>query len=267
MAENQCPQPNERVGQFRRIAHILADFQNNIGRGGVGGVGHDTGYIVGISQFCSHQHGSCAHGNAVDDDGCLRTEAVIGVSNPAVEIFPFPDAEGDGSAAAVSVGPLVDHQGVESQLAAEEMAAGTVPEGGAAVAVAEDHQGRIVSEMIVPRPERGAVRGGGRHILKGIPFHDARDPEDLFFHSLKLLAHQGFVGVIVFLRRRIKALTVAKIADGQGQGHQKGGNGKQWHGRPPVNFVCFHYYILCAGKNYMQKVENASCRVLNTNVT
>ena len=267
MAENQRTQPNEGISQFRRIAHILADFQNNISRGGVGGVGHDAGHIVGVSQFRTHQHGSRAHGNAVDDDGRLSAEAVIGVPDPAVEIFPLPDAEGDGGAAAVPVGPLVDHQGVESQLAAEEMAAGAIPEGGAAVAMAEDHQRRIVSEMIVPRPQGGSIRCSGRHILKGIPRHDARDPEDFFFNSLKLLAHQRFVWIIVLLRVGIEALAVAKIADGQGQGHQKGGNGKQWHGRPPVNFVCFHYYIRPAGKIYMQKVENASCRVLNTNVT
>ena len=132
-----------------------------------------------------------------------------------MEIFPLPDAEGNGRAAAFSVCPLVDYQGVEAQLAAEEVAAGTVPEGRAAVAMAENHQRRAISKVVVPRPQRRAIRGGGRHILEGIPLHDARDPEDFCFHSQKLLAHQGFIGVIMFLGRGIEALTVAKIADGQ----------------------------------------------------
>ena len=226
--EDPCSCVDKGIDQAG-IPDVLADFSDDTPGRGIGGVGDDAGYVGRVPQFTPHQHRGRTHGQAIQYNRRCVPEPAVGPPDPAVDIPPFPDAEGDGVSAAFPVGTLVDYQGVETQPPGDGVAPAAVPQGVAPVAVAEDHQGSAVCKVVIPSPERDPVHSCDGHVFIGVLLHDPDDLEQRILHSFKLGTVQGIVRGAAALWRRVKADAVAIPAGSQTQRPQGGGDGKNTH--------------------------------------
>ena len=248
-AENPCTQMEERAADGHRVVHVGTYFFDDGAGSGVGGICNDAGDIGGQIQTCGHQYRGCTHGKSGENNGDTLSKTGIEIFDPAQAVQPLLDAKTNGISFAVSVGSLVNDQGIKSHLPGESMATATVPVSMAAVAVHQNFQGCAIFQMVIAPIKLQTVKGFDGHRFKGVAFHDVGNAVDIIRNGVILVAFQRVIGGIMLVFGGEKCGLIGIPGNQKDYNDDEGSDCCKSHKK--ATFVnTDNYYTLLLGKIY-----------------